>query len=101
MKQSNLINGRIITKNLKLDFNSEGLKSNKWILIYEATMKKWINSKCFSEIKFFEEFSKLKISFYDSSKQIEIGDSNIVGNVQNKSNKSSNQKPTINISGYL
>lgn len=104
MKRCNLINGRIATKDLKLDFNSEGLKSNKWILIYEATMKKWIHSKCLTEIKFFEEFSKLKISFYDPSKQIQIGDSNIIGVVNSKSTKNNikqNQKQIMTSVGYL
>lgn len=77
LKKEKLIDGRINTTTLKLDFNSNGLLSDKWILVYEATLKKWIKSNCLETIKFFDEISKLNISFYDSKRQIEIGEPNI------------------------
>lgn len=77
LKKEKLITGRTKTSTLILDFDSAGLLSSKWILIYEATLKKWIKSDCLGTIKFFDEISKLNISFYDSSKQIDFGESNI------------------------
>ncbi|QOW11131.1 RNA-directed DNA polymerase [Kaistella flava (ex Peng et al. 2021)] len=77
LNKEKLISGRIRTTTLKLDFDNNGLLSNKWILVYEATHKKWIRSNCLETIKFFDEISKLDISFYDSTRQIEIAESNI------------------------
>lgn len=95
LKNEKLIIGKIITKPLISDFNSDGLISNKWLLIYEASKKNWIKSKCLSSIKFFEEISKLDISFYDAARQISFKESNIIKHTQNTVNTKTKEQKLI------
>ena len=67
---------RLSINDLKLDFNSDGLMSELWLLVYEASYKGWIKSSVLESSDFFKELKRLKVSFYDSSRQIEYGSSN-------------------------
>jgi hypothetical protein len=51
----------------------DGLKSNMWLLVYEATLKKWIvpATPCFVESHpLFGQMLKKRISFYDVKKNV-------------------------------
>lgn len=77
LRASKLIPKKVDTSIIELEFNKEGLTNNYWLLVYEACHKKWINSAALSSIKFFEELSKLNITFYDPKLQIKTGNPNV------------------------
>jgi len=62
-----------------LNVNQDGLVNEYWLLVYECCHKGWISSTALTTIRFFEELSANGISFYDNTKQIAIGKSNIYG----------------------
>lgn len=80
MHANNLIDRRSKLKfaELKLEFTEENLSSELWLLIYEANRKGWIPSTAVAASPYFKKLEELKISFYDSDVEIELGDSNVI-----------------------
>ena len=69
-----LIKGGIDTAYWTSFYNYDGLASNMWLLVYEATLKKWIppRSPCFvAAHPLFGLMLQKKISFYDIKKNVQ------------------------------
>jgi hypothetical protein len=69
-----LVKGGIDISSWKTFYDADGLKSNMWLLVYEATLKKWMPpaSPCFvSAHPLFGPMLKKKISFYDVKKNVQ------------------------------
>ncbi|MBL7738445.1 MAG: RNA-directed DNA polymerase [Chitinophagaceae bacterium] len=79
LQRMKLVTSRLRLSDLRLEFNQYGLTNEYWLLVYEASHKNWISTNALATVEFFKKLSANAISFYDSSRQIEFGDSNIVG----------------------
>ena len=73
MNQKDLIENTLDTSFWRSFANSDGLKSEMWLLSYEATKKGWwpkaVNHKFVSEHQFFAEIWARDIEFYDKEKK--------------------------------
>jgi len=71
MLQRGRISGRINTRFWRSFANEQGLKSEMWLVAYEATLKKWwptpVASSFIRSHQFFGDLWKQKVSFYDPS----------------------------------
>jgi hypothetical protein len=63
---------------LKSEMTEDNLSSELWLLVYEANRKRWIKSKAVSDSSYFNKLESLKISFYESDVEIEIGEANVI-----------------------
>ena len=57
--------------------SSNGLRSNMWLLAYEADLKGWLHGLAVGHVEGDPYFSELKgkqISFYDTTKNVELID---------------------------
>jgi len=78
LKQSKLVSPKLNTSDIQLEFNQDGLTNEYWLLVYEASHKGWIPSTALGTVKFFSDISANGVSFYDNTKQIEIGPMNVI-----------------------
>ncbi|MBV8894791.1 RNA-directed DNA polymerase [Bradyrhizobium sp.] len=68
-----LIDGGIDTSYWQTIYGKDGLRSNMWLFVYEATLKKWIApaSPCFVDSHpLFGVMLRRKVSFYDVEKNV-------------------------------
>lgn len=77
MKEKNLISDSVDLSVLELELTKDGLINEWWLLTYESLKKGWLTPKTPELLENSEYFSELKnrgIEFYDSSKQVDIGE---------------------------
>ncbi|MDR3711343.1 MAG: RNA-directed DNA polymerase [Puia sp.] len=86
-----LVSGPVSTSAIAAEFRQEGLLNEYWMLVYEANHKGWVASTVLSTVSFFQQISTLGISFYDNTRQVAFGSSNIW---TGPGNTPKNAKPT-------
>jgi len=84
MQDNSLVSFDLDLKDLKSEFTEENLYNELWLLIYEATHKKWISSTAVSDSFYFQKLNALKVSFYDTDAELEIGETNVMDSISEK-----------------
>jgi hypothetical protein len=75
LKNSGLVLGRVDTRRLSAELTEDALFDERWLLTYEAIVKKWLKPRILNPIStnpYFKILASEKISFYDSSRQVDL-----------------------------
>jgi hypothetical protein len=74
LKNSHLIQGNVNVNKLNSELTEDSLFDDRWLLTYEALVKKWLNphgsSNLLSKNLYFRILLQEKVSFYDPAKQV-------------------------------
>lgn len=70
LSQRGLSNGKVNTKKWEAIYEPNGLKDERWLFVYEATIKGWMTDKAgfVSKDPFFGPMKQKKISFYNENR---------------------------------
>lgn len=70
LKKNKQINSTVSTSNIEIDLTPDSLMNEKWLLTYEAILKKWVRVPKTNPIdtnEYFELLKKHSVTFYDDS----------------------------------